>query len=215
MKRIVYISMKPTSTRCPRKNFRDIESGVPIYELAFTKALSLYRTGTVDEVRVVSSDERVKRLLPREFTFVYNPPENEAGYEMTTLNHVFQDLAPDDIVIKISVVNPLIPRAALITCLAKCEETGKPTLVVAELKKLYYTESWEKINFDNPFRGYTQTNPAIYEYTGTLALPKRRFETAFDTPEVVKVSPIEAVDIDTEEDFWLVKAIVRMKGENK
>ncbi|MDO4585203.1 MAG: hypothetical protein Q4D62_13995 [Planctomycetia bacterium] len=211
MKKYIAISMKPGSTRCKRKNFREIADGVRIWELTFQKAKRLLEDRLVDCVRVYSSDDDVAQLVENwGFEFSKISVEAERGLESVSLKMALEEIQDDDWVLKISVVNPFVKLKTLKKCLAALENVPAAECAYS-MQAILVDKNGLGITWKNDeSRPPTQTLEPVYDLLGTFSvhgflIKSQRVLTV--SRKLIPVTKLESIDIDTEEDFMFAKAL--------
>lgn len=213
MKVFIVISLKPGSTRCPRKNFRYIAPGLPIYDLAIQKGLTLKNAGIADVVRVISSEERVAEILPKEVEFRLNSRDNENQVgELASLRTAVPELQSEDILLKISVCNPFLRVELLEKCVRTVRNGAEMCECAVPIQRLLVDENGNGISWNGDRRPRTQDLKPLFDSTGSVAFSGAKLLSGrtFDgRTQTVNVSALEGFDIDTEEDFVMAQALWR------
>ena len=208
MKTVVIVPIKKKSERVKGKNFRKV-NGVPLYQFFLDKLSKC----DFDEVYVDSDSPIIENYCKKNnFYFIKRLPklskDNANGNDL--LNY-HAKLINADLYFQLFVTAPLLKIKTINTCI-KILKNNKKIDSILTSKKIY---SWfwfnnKAVNYNPKILPRSQdAQPIIQESTGLYGITKKALKKnksrIGDKPYFFDVSPQEALDLDTKEDFEILK----------
>lgn len=213
----IFIPIKEISQRVPEKNFRLIE-GIPLYKRCLYK-LSLFDvyvdTDSEELIKSIREDNKLKNVT------VYKRNEDLLGNEVSVCelinNFILEYCDSKTNICQLHVTSPFLEISTLHNAFRKLEE-GYDSVVSCNN---YQNRLWRKESYGycpinhNPLKlEQTQDLPVYYEENSLFYIfnsdfflkTKCRIGT---NPYFYSCDYPENIDIDTEDDWKLVKSIVR------
>ena len=222
MKILVVIPARGGSKRIPRKNVR-LMCGKPLILYSVEHALSLREKYDVD-LAVSTDDEELAAIVEDSGVEIVERGE-ELSADAVTLDPVIYDAVLKmekkrgtdyDCVITMQATSPTLKCETLLGAVRYFEEGDYDTVIsVVNKPHLSWTKKNGKIVKNYEKRLNSQELPANYLETGAFVISKRNVvgeNTRIGAKvSVYETSPIEAVDIDTDEDWISAEAILGRK----
>ncbi len=210
--------MRETSERVPGKNYRDL-CGKPLFAwILETLNLSRY----IEEVVVNTDSERIARGVESLGARVLWRPESLRGSMVDIRPLIEHDLAklPGDLFLQTHSTNPLLTTETVDSAIEAFDsQTDRDSLfTVTRHQGRFFDESGGPINHD-PFKlERTQDLSPLLEENSCLYLFTRDVFRQYGhriggSPMLFPIDPLEAVDIDEEEDFLLAEALMSRRLE--
>jgi len=215
---IALLPMKGESERVPNKNMRDF-NGQPLCSVMLDK---LVASAHIDQV-VVNTDSRViKEYIEGRYdkVIVVNRPENLLGHDVSMNKIIGHDIEifPADLYLQTHSTNPLLTLQTIDAAIEKlmADKEGHDSLFsVTKYQTRFYHEDGSALNHDPEVLIKTQDLPALYEENSCIYLftkeafykNKRRIGSS---PMMFEMKPIEAVDIDVEDEFILAEKLFKV-----
>lgn len=223
MKVIAVIPIKHHSSRVPHKNYR-LLNGKPLYSYIIQ---TLTDCPSIDQI-IVDTDslviiEGLVNLFPD--VIIYERPDHLKGDNVSTnllLHNVVSTLELDgDLYLHTHTTNPLVTINTIEACIdAYAQSNDHDSLfTVNKWHKRFYQADGTPLNHDPNNLIPTQDLVPWYEESSTLYIvPKETLSTYKRRigikPLLYPISQLESMDIDWEEDFETVEALMRHKKEN-
>lgn len=210
MKVVAVVPIKLNSERVKNKNIRKFTNGEPLCTYILN---TLKKIEGLDDIYVYCSNPSIKEYLPDGVKFL---KRNESLDGSTTkINEVLTSFAKDveaDYYLLSHATAPFIESSSIQTALYKVlNEDYDSALAVTKIQDFLWKDN-KPFNYELDSIPRTQDIEPIYEETSGLyifdkktILEKNR--RIGDKPYMLKVSQIEATDIDEEEDFEIADAI--------
>ena len=208
--------MKGKSERLPNKNIKLLD-GKPLF---FYVINSLLQVNEIERVCVDTDSEAIAELVklhfPTDKVAVFDRPEHLKG-QLVTANDLIRGLLD-----KISgatfaqthVTNPLLTPATIKRAMALYQHLrpGYDSLfTVTRHQSCFYNFKGEPLNHNPSEIARTQDLPPVYEDNSCLYLFDRECFELWGRvglqPYMMEISKIEAIDIDTYEDWQITEAI--------
>ncbi|MDO4554017.1 MAG: acylneuraminate cytidylyltransferase family protein [Lachnospiraceae bacterium] len=210
MKITAFVPIKLNSERLPGKNIKPFTNGKPlIYYILKT----LKKVIGLDDIYVYCSDESIQLYLPKGIKFLKRP--SYLDLSTTSFNEVLVSFAkevPSDYYLLAHATAPFIlPETFQKAITAIRSDLYDSVFTVKKLQEFLWKDN-RPINYHPSFIPRTQDLPAyfaetcgMYLYPKNLILSKHR--RIGDAPYLLEISPIEAFDINTPEDFTIADSI--------
>lgn len=218
MKVIALMPMKGESERVPNKNMRDF-NGHPLCSVMLDK---LVASEHIDRVIVNTDSKGIKDFIENRYSrvSVVNRPDNLLGHEVSMNKIIEHDIAlfPADLYLQTHSTNPLLTLKTIDAAIEKLKgANGKydSLFSVTKFQTRFYNQDGSAINHNPEELIKTQDLPALYEENSciylftekTFSKNKRRIGNA---PMMFEMEPIEAIDIDVEEEFILAEKLYKV-----
>lgn len=221
MKILVIIPARGGSKGVPRKNIRFI-GNKPLIAHSIEKAISIPRDV---KVIVTTEDDEISKISSFYGAVVIMRP-NSLPDDSSTLDPVVFHAVSEierfdsvryDIVITFQPTSPLLNLSTLNRAIEVFITTDLDTLIsVHNSPHLSWRKEFNKILPNYEFRLNRQYLPKHYKETGAFIITKREFvriDNRFGPNiEGYEVSEIEAVDIDSPHDWWIVDKELNKKN---
>lgn len=215
---IALMPMKGESERVPNKNMRDF-NGQPLCSVMLDK---LVASAHIDQV-VVNTDSRViKEYIEGRYSkvIVVDRPENLLGHDVS-MNKIIQhdiDIFSADLYLQTHSTNPLLSLQTINAAIEKLmtdKENYDSLFSVTKFQTRFYNEDGSALNHDPDVLIKTQDLPALYEENSCIYLfTKEAFSKnnrrIGNAPIMFEMEPIEAVDIDVEDEFVLAEKLFKV-----
>lgn len=210
MKVVAFVPIKLNSERVPMKNIRPFSNGKPLIQYILN---TLKTVKGIDEIYVYCSTEEIEKYLPNGVQFY----KRDKYYDLssTPFNEVlisFAEKIPADIYILTHATAPFIDSERFEEAIEVIKSgVYDSALAVSELNEFIWKDG-KPWNYDVENIPRTQDleklyveTCGLYAYTKELILEQKR--RIGKHPYLIKISKIEAMDINVEEDFIIADAI--------
>jgi len=210
LKTIAFVPIKLNSERLPLKNIKSFHNGSPlIYYILNT----LKRISSIDEVYVYCSSEEICQYLPENIIFLKRDPYYDLS--TTLFNEVlssFAHMITADTYVLTHATAPFISVESIEKGIKKVNCEGYDSaLTIREVQEFMWKDS-RPFNFDRHQIPRTQDLDKIGIETCGLYIYKKELILGEGVrtgikPYLLPVSQVEAIDINTEEDFEMADAV--------
>ncbi len=219
---IAVVPMKEQSVRVPGKNWRPL-CGKPLFYYIFN---TLAHTKGIDKIVLTTDSVNLLNMVWEKFPFVHGiirPPELHGNHIVAgdILHHVLKMLDDDDYLYTHS-TNPLLSSGTIERAIEIYHDLVPDydsVMGVTELKIRAYDFLHSPLNHNPQNLIPSQDLAPIYEDNSNLYLFSRdtfyKYGRVGSQPYFLHINKLEAIDIDTEEDFILAEQIMRSKQEGK
>lgn len=210
------LPMKGHSERVPNKNIRPF-AGKPLYHHI---AGVLQQCPYIENILVNTDSEKIAAEAPLFFSKVkiIKRPRHICGDDVPMNEIIAHDLrnSEDKYYLQTHSTNPLLCLETLKEAIATYFSLGDACdslFSVTRMQTRLYWESGEPVNHDPKELRRTQDLPPLFEENSNIYLFSREsFQAAGNRriglkPKMFEMNPLEATDIDTEENFLLAEAI--------
>lgn len=202
--------IKLVNERCPGKNTR-LLGGKPLLQHELD---SLIATGMCDSINVYCSSDEVTPFLPDGVHFIRRP--QSLDLPTSNFSQIFGSFMvehPSDVYVYAHATAPFVTVDTIRQCIDAVRSGEHDSAFCAVRLQDYLWQGGEPLNFDATNLPRTQDIPPVYQETsGVYVFVREVFESLHrrvgKKPFIKEVSPKEAVDIDTPEDFQLAEALV-------
>jgi len=209
MRTVAFIPIKLNSERLPGKNIKCFDNGEPLVVYPLKTAL---KVEAFDEIYVYCSSEEIIRYLPDGVKFLKRPTSLDlSSTSISEVISMFVQAVDADIYALMHATAPFLHENSIERGV-KALKQGEHDSALAVKK--HYDFIWKNGKPDNydvhniprtqdlePF--YIETT-GLYIFSRELAKLQRRIG---DTPYLIEVSDIEAIDINEPADFEIANAI--------
>lgn len=217
---IALLPMKGHSERVPNKNIRQF-AGRPLFHHV---ADVLQQSDYVDAIIINTDSHLIAEDAARHFTKVriVERPESIRGDFVPMNDIIAHDLSVNegDHFLQTHSTNPLLTKKTLdraIEAYFSLTDEYDSLFTVNKLQTRLYWESGAPVNHNPVELLRTQDLPPLFEENSNIYLFSRQsFQHAGNRrignrPKMFEMNPLEAVDIDTEENFILAEAIFAVR----
>lgn len=213
MKTVAFITIRLNSQRVKNKNILPLGD----HALSWYACETLLKCESVDEVYIYCSDEAIMNYVPSDPRIIFLKRDKWLDGDLIRAQDTYSAFLNEidaDVYVAGLTTAPFIKSASIEKGVKAVCENGYDSAFAA---KRIQTFSWYKgqpLNYDPALIPRTQDlEPVFYETSGFFVFTrdlwlehKRRI--GFN-PFIVEVDNIEAVDIDTKEDFDFAKLILK------
>ncbi|MDD6489377.1 MAG: acylneuraminate cytidylyltransferase family protein [Clostridia bacterium] len=207
-KTVAFVPMKLNNERLPGKNTKSFKGGKPLLTYILD---TLSKTEGIDEAYVYCSNEDVKKYLPDGIGFLKRSETLDTS--STLIIDVLKAFAEDvdaDTYVLVHATAPFVSKNTIETAVEKVNSGEYDSAFTAKAvneflwidgKPMYNTE---KIPRTQDIKNIYAETTGMYVYTKELIKNDRRIG---DRPLIIPVDFVEAVDINTPDDFDYAQAI--------
>lgn len=209
------IPIKLNNQRLPGKNLMDL-NGKPLCDYIFT---TINKVDLVSENYVYCSDEQIKQYIPDGIKFLKRDSYLD-GFQVKGLeiiDHFVKDVDAD-IYVLTHVTQPFTKPESIQKALEKVLYEGYDSAFSCIKIQDYCWYKGKPFNYDMQDIVTTQNLEPIYMETGAFFIFRKEVFTELHqrigkNPYMCVIDEIEAVDIDTAEDFEFAKVVARYLEE--
>lgn len=214
---VAFVPIKMNSVRLKNKNILKL-AGHP---LCWHITNTLLQVHEIDEVYVYCSDEHINAYLPKGVNFLerntYLDGNNIKGIEI--YKSFIRDIDAD-IYVLAHATSPFIQAKTISNSLNQVLRCGYDSAYTAKRIQNFIWFDDKPLNYRLEDVPRTQDLPPVWEETSAFFIFRRELMEAFGrrigfSPYRQEVKGIEAIDIDTNEDFALASAYARMMVKEK
>lgn len=210
MKIVAFVPMKLNSERVKNKNIKEFDNGKPLCSYILN---TLKKVKNIDEIYVYCSDEKIKKYIPKGVKYLKRSEELDG--QKVKINEVLKAFANDvdaDYYLLTHATAPFISKETIEKGVEVIKE-GKydSVLSVSKIQEFLWKDG-KPFNYSLDSIPRTQDLDPLYAetcglyiYSKDLILKQNR--RIGDNPYLLEVSKIEALDIDTEDDFFVSNAV--------
>ena len=210
MKTVAVVPMKLNNTRLPQKNTKPFTNGMPLCCYILKTLLSIDK---IDEVFVYCSNEKICDFIPSGVKYLKRSASLDT--DTTSMNEVLSAFANDvfaDVYVMTHTTAPFISAESI--------EKGRDAVLSGMNESAFAAKKLQDFLWKNgtPFNysleniPRTQDLEPLYQETSGFYIYERHVITELgrrigQSPFIVEVNEIEAVDIDEKEDFEIADAV--------
>lgn len=210
MKIVAFVPMKLNSERVKNKNIKEFDNGKPLCSYILN---TLKKVKNIDEIYVYCSDEKIKKYIPKGIKYLKRSEELDG--QKVKINEVLKAFANDvdaDYYLLTHATAPFISKETMEKGVEVIKE-GKydSVLTVSKIQEFLWKDN-KPFNYSLDSIPRTQDLDPLYAetcglyiYSKDLILKQNR--RIGDKPYLLEISKIEALDIDTEDDFFVSNAV--------
>lgn len=208
MEKVVsFIPIKLNNQRLPGKNIMNLD-GKPLCDYIFQ---TISRIDSISEKYVYCSDERIKAYMPKNLIFLKRDTYLD-GFQVKGLEIIeyFVRDVEADVYVLTHVTQPFTKAISLEKALDKVLYEGYDSAFSCTCIQDYCWYKGKPFNYNMKDIVTTQNLEPIYMETGAFFIFRREVFTKLhqrigENPYMQIMDPLEAVDIDTAEDFEFAK----------
>lgn len=210
MKTVAVVPMKLNNRRLPQKNIKAFTNGEPLCRYILS---TLLKVEGIDEVYVYCSDEVIKNYIPEGVKYLKRSASLDL--DTTKMNEVLECFArdvPADVYVMTHTTAPFISAESISKGLrAVMSGDHDSSFAVKKLQDFLWKDG-KPFNYQLDNIPRTQDLPPLYEETSGFYIYRSEIITDMhrrigNTPYLVEVGEIEAIDIDEPEDFEIADAV--------
>lgn len=212
---VAFVPIKLNSQRLPKKNILPIGD----HPLCWHISNSLLNAKGIDEIYIYCSDEKVTNYIPEGATFLKRDAKLDGdlvkGFE---IYESFINQVDADIYVLAHTTSPFIKSLTIENALNKMLSDGYDSAFSAQRIQTFAWYKGKPINYNLNDVPRTQDMEPIYVETSAFFMferdvfTKHRRRIGFN-PYIQEVDSVEAVDIDTKEDYEF--ALKLIENNNK
>ncbi len=213
MKTIAFITIKLNSQRLPNKNILPL-GGHP---LSWHICNTLLRCNTIDEIYIYCSEERIMDYVPHNPKIIFRKREKWLDGDLIRAQDTYQAFVSEinsDIYVAALTTAPFITAASIDSAVSKVQSGEYDSAFSAQKVQTFAWYQGKPLNYSPESIPRTQDlDPVLIETSGFFAFRKDVWTTykrriGFN-PYIQIVDDIEAVDIDTRQDYELAKKLIK------
>lgn len=210
MKTVAVVPMKLNNRRLPQKNIKAFTNGEPLCRYILS---TLLKVEGIDEVYVYCSDEVIKNYISEGVKYLKRSASLDL--DTTKMNEVLECFArdvPADVYVMTHTTAPFISAESISKGLrAVLSGDYDSSFAVKKLQDFLWKDG-KPFNYQLDNIPRTQDLPPLYEETSGFYIYRSEIITDMhrrigNTPYLVEVGEIEAIDIDEPEDFEIADAV--------
>lgn len=210
MKNVAVVPMKLNNQRLPQKNTKCFTNGKP---LCFYILSTLKKVQNIDEIYVYCSNPDIKNFIPDGITYIKR--SEELDKDTTKMNEVLLNFAKDvpaDNYIMTHTTAPFISAESISKGLEAVVSGKYDSAFSAKKVQDFLWKDGKPFNYQLDNIPRTQDLPLMYEETSGFYIYQSEVITKLNrrvgnSPYIVEVGEIEAIDIDEADDFRIADAI--------
>ena len=213
----VIIGIKEKSQRVPSKNFKKLDNK-PLYSWLLDTLVSI---DEIAEILISIEGHELLEKIKADYKNsnrirVFEREKNLIGHEtpMTEIINSLVEFSKTDIILNTHVTNPFLSRTSIRSAIDLFNKEKKPAFSVNSHHSRFYDKDLNPINHNIIELKQTQDLDIMYEENSCLYIfDKREFLSnkvrIFSNSIVYPLNKIEAIDIDTLEDWDLAEIIAK------
>jgi CMP-N-acetylneuraminic acid synthetase len=211
MKIVAIVPVKLNNERLPGKNTK-LLGNTPLIQYILNTLLQVHN---IEEIFVYCSDASIKSYLPSEVKFLRR--DQSLDLPTSNFNRIFESfltVVNAEIYVYAHATAPFITPETVHDCLTHVESGNYDSAFTASEIQDYLWFEGKPLNFDATNLPRSQDLPPIYrETSGIYVFTKKQYLQTHrrigNKPYIKNVSPKEAIDINTFEDFELAQMIIK------
>lgn len=207
---VAVVPMKLNNQRLPQKNTKSFTNGKPLCHYILSTLLTVKG---IEDVYVYCSTPCIQEYLPKGVKYLQRHESlDQDTTKMNEVLHCFLTDVPADIYVMSHATAPFISRKSIEQGLRAVVSGGYDSSFAARKVQDFLWKDGQPFNYELGSIPRTQDLPAFYKETSGFYIyksdvMKKHNRRIGDSPLIVEVSGIEAIDIDEEEDFVMADAI--------
>lgn len=210
MKTVAVVPMKLNNTRLPQKNTKPFTNGRPLCCYILNTLLSIDK---IDEVFVYCSNEKICDFIPSGVKYLKRSASLDT--DKTSMNEVLSAFANDvfaDIYVMTHTTAPFISAESIEKGIDAVLSGMNDSAFAAKKLQDFLWKNGTPFNYSLENIPRTQDLEPLYQETSGFYIYERHVITELgrrigQSPFIVEVNEIEAVDIDEKEDFEIADAV--------
>ena len=210
MKTVAVVPMKLNKQRLPPKNTKSFTNGKPLSHYIFSTLLTVEG---IKDVYAYCSNPCIQEYLPKGVKYLQRP--ESLDQDTTKMNEVLRHFSTDvpaDIYVMSHATAPFISKKAIERGLRAVVSGEHDSSFAARKLQDFLWKDGTPFNYELNYIPRTQDLPTLYQETSGFYIyksdvMKKHNRRIGETPFIVEVGEIEAIDIDEAEDFMIADAI--------
>lgn len=210
MKTVAVVPMKLNNTRLPQKNTKPFTNGRPLCCYILKTLLSIDK---IDEVFVYCSNEKICDFIPSGVKYLKRSASLDT--DTTSMNEVLSAFANDvfaDVYVMTHTTAPFISAESIEKGIDAVLSGMNDSAFAAKKLQDFLWKNGTPFNYSLENIPRTQDLEPLYQETSGFYIYERHVITELgrrigQSPFIVEVNEIEAVDIDEKEDFEIADAV--------
>lgn len=210
MRIVAVVPMKLNNRRLPQKNTKSFTNGDPLCKYILSTLLSVE---TIDDVYVYCSNSKIKEYIPKGVRFLQrNPSLDRDSTSMTEVLLNFGKEVPADLYVMTHTTAPFISKMSIERGINAVLSGKYDSSFAAKKLQDFLWKDEKPFNYKLDNIPRTQDLEVMYEETSGFYIYKQSVMNEFgrrigNTPYIVEVNEIEAIDIDEPDDFLIADAV--------
>lgn len=202
--------MYANNERLPNKNIKKFDDGDPLLTYMLN---TLTKIEAIDEIYVYCSSDEIKKYLPENVKFLKRDPKFDK--DTASINELLKSFAQkisSEIYILAHATAPFVSKEKIEEGITKVQSKKfDSAFTVKEIQEFLWRDN-KPINYNLDNIPRTQDLQPIYSETSGIYIYAREVIEKYNRrigkkPYLIKVSAIEAIDIDNIEDFQIANAV--------
>ena len=220
---VALVPIKARSERVRGKNFRPF-LGRPLFHHILE---TLDRVEAVGEILLNTDSETIAREAPRlsDKVRIHARPPDLCGDRVSVCDLIANDLArcSADVFLQTHVTNPLLDAETIEAAVGKFYESRPrhdSLFAVTSHRARFYDDTGAALNHDpdrllptQELRPMLEENSLLYVFSRESFRAERR--RIGRSPVMYATPPLQSIDIDDEDDFWLAETVARAAGRSE
>ena len=210
MKTVAVVPMKLNNQRLPQKNTKSFTNGKPLCHYIFSTLLTVEG---IKDVYAYCSNPCIQEYLPKGVKYLRRT--ESLDQDTTKMNEVLRHFSTDvpaDIYVMSHATAPFISKKAIERGLRAVVSGEHDSSFAARKLQDFLWKDGTPFNYELNYIPRTQDLPTLYQETSGFYIyksdvMKKHNRRIGETPFIVEVGEIEAIDIDEAEDFMIADAI--------
>lgn len=210
MKTVAVVPMKLNNRRLPQKNIKAFTNGEPLCRYILS---TLLKVEGIDEVYVYCSDPVITDYIPEGVKYLKRSASLDL--DTTKMNEVLECFArdvPADVYVMTHTTAPFISAESISKGLRAVLSGDHDSAFAVKKLQDFLWKDGKPFNYQLDNIPRTQDLPPFYEETSGFYIYRSEIITDMhrrigNTPYLVEVGEIEAIDIDEPEDFEIADAV--------
>lgn len=210
MKTAAVVPMKLNNRRLPQKNIKAFTNGEPLCHYILS---TLLKVEGIDEVYVYCSDDIIKNYIPEGVKYLKRSASLDL--DTTKMNEVLECFArdvPADVYVMTHTTAPFISAESISKGLRAVLSGDYDSAFAVKKLQDFLWQDGKPFNYQLDNIPRTQDLPPFYEETSGFYIYRSEIINDMhrrigNTPYLVEVGEIEAIDIDEPEDFEIADAV--------
>lgn len=218
MKVVAVVPIKMNNVRTPGKNTKLLCDGTPLIQMILKSLLS---SKEIDEIYVYCSNPDIKNyLLPNVQYISRDPKYDTPDADVIDMMKTFSEMINADLYVQVHATTPFLKSTSISKAINMLKNGEYDSAFAVTKLQDFIWENSMPLNYSLEKIPRTQDMKPLYkETTGLYIYNKSVIQNLSrrigNKPYLLEVSEIEAIDIDTPEDFDIANAVYSflVKGE--
>lgn len=217
MRVVGVIPIKLNSVRTPGKNIKPLSDGTPLMHLVQRYLLDIPE---IEKVYVYCSNEKVKDYMLDGVELIKRDPKYDgADADVADMMKVFANVVDADIYVQAHATVPFIKTISIQQGIQAVTAMGYDSAVAVRTIQDFLWKDGRPYNYSPKNIPRTQDMDPFYSECGLYIFKKEVIQNLGrkigNNPFLINISEIEAIDIDTPEDFMIADAVYTFLSNKK